>query len=170
MPPRSAVLAVLLSLVAGPAGAAEGLALTVLTERTGPMAAAGTPLANGLSDYLTMLGRRDGGVGGIPLAVEECETGGEAARALSCYEGATARGSIALVPGNADAALALLPRLAGDRMPLVAAGYGPAAMARGDVLPWAFAPPATVWDSLSAALAYVGQGGSEDSPQGRSLA
>lgn len=170
MPPRSAVLAVLLSLVAGPAGAAEGLALTVLTERTGPMAAAGTPLANGLSDYLTMLGRRDGGVGGIPLAVEECETGGEAARALSCYEGATARGSIALVPGNADAALALLPRLAGDRMPLVAAGYGPAAMARGDVLPWAFAPPATVWDSLSVALAYVGQGGSEDSPQGRSLA
>ncbi len=55
-------------------------------------------------------------------------------------------------------------------MPLVAAGYGPAAMARGDVLPWAFAPPATVWDSLSVALAYVGQGGSEDSPQGRSLA
>jgi hypothetical protein len=33
-----------------------------------------------------------------------------------------ARGSIALVPASADAALALLPRLAGDRMPLVAAG------------------------------------------------
>ncbi len=117
MPPRPAVIAVLLSLLAGPAAAVDGLPLTILTERTGPMAAVGTPLANGLSDYLTMLGRRDGGVGGIPLAVEECETGGEAARALSCYEAAVARGSIALVPGNADAALALLPRLSADRMP-----------------------------------------------------
>ncbi len=173
MPPRPAAIAVLLAVLAalpGRAVAAEGLPLTVLTERTGPAAAAGTPLANGLFDYLTMLGRRDGGVGGIPLAVEECETGGEPARALSCYEAATARGSIALVPASADAALALLPRLAADRMPLVAAGYGPAVMARGDVLPWAFAPPATVWDGLAVALAHLAQDGSEDSPQGRSLA
>jgi branched-chain amino acid transport system substrate-binding protein len=123
-----------------------------------------------LSADLPMLGRRDGGVGGLPLAVEECETGGEPARARACYEAAVARGSLAVVPGSADAALALLPRLAADRMPLVAAGYGPAAMARGDVLPWAFAPPATVWDALGAALAHLAQGGSEDSPQGRSLA
>ncbi|UHC16799.1 ABC transporter substrate-binding protein [Methylobacterium currus] len=170
MSPRPAAIAALFCLLAGPAAAAEGVPLTVLTERTGPMAAAGTALANGLADYLTMLGRRDGGVGGAPLAVEECETGGEPARALACYEAAVERGSIALVPGSADAALALLPRLAADRMPLVAAGYGPAAMARGDVLPWAFAPPATVWDSVSAALAHLAQGGSEDSPQGRSLA
>jgi branched-chain amino acid transport system substrate-binding protein len=174
MSPRPAAIAALLlalpAPLAGPAAAADALPLTVLTERTGPMAAAGTSLANGLSDYLAMLGRRDGGVGGSPLAVEECETGGEAARVQACYEAAVARGSIALVPGSADAALALLPRLAGDRMPLVAAGYGPAAMARGDVLPWAFAPPATVWDSLSAALAHLAQGGSESSPEGRSLA
>ncbi|MGE7418591.1 ABC transporter substrate-binding protein [Methylobacterium tarhaniae] len=170
MPPRPAVIAALLTLLAGPAAAADGLPLTVLTERTGPMAAAGTPLANGLADYLTMLDRRDGGVGGLTLAVEECETGGEAARALACYEAAVARGSIALVPGSADAALVLLPRLASDRMPLVAVGYGPAAMARGDVLPWAFAPPTTVWDALGAALVSLAQGGSEDSPQGRSLA
>lgn len=170
MPPRPAVIAAFLALLAGPAAAADALPLTVLTERSGPAAAAGVPLANGLADYMTMLDRRDGGVGGIALAVEECETGGEVARARACYDAALARGSIALVPGGADAALALLPRLAGDRMPLVASGYGPAAMARGDALPWAFAPPVTVWGGLNAALAHLAQDGSEGNPLGRSLA
>ncbi|TNC15050.1 branched-chain amino acid ABC transporter substrate-binding protein [Methylobacterium terricola] len=173
MPPRPAVAALLALLALAPAcqaGAADGLPLTVLTERSGPASATGTPLANGLSDYLTMLDRRDGGVGGIPLAVEECETGGEAARALACYEAALARGSIAVVPGTADATLALLPRLAAGRTPLVSSGYGPAAMARGDALPWAFAPPVTVWGAAAAALAHLAQDGSEGSPLGRSLA
>ncbi|KMO11615.1 ABC transporter substrate-binding protein [Methylobacterium platani] len=172
MPPRPAAIAALLALLAvAPGGAAaDGLTLTVLTERTGPAAAAGAQLANGLADYLTMLDRRDGGVGGITLTVEECETGGEVARALACHAAAVARGSVAVVPGSADAALALLPRLAAGRVPLVASGYGPAAMARGDALPWAFAPPVTVWDGLAAALAHLSQDGSEGNPQGRSLA
>ncbi|MFH6782857.1 MULTISPECIES: ABC transporter substrate-binding protein [Methylobacterium] len=176
MPPRPAVIASILAalpavLAAVPAAAApDGLPVTVLTERSGPASASGTPLANGLSDYLTMLDRRDGGVGGIPLSVEECETGGEAARVTACYEAALARGSIAVVPGSADAALALLPRLPADRMPLVSSGYGPAAMARGDALPWAFAPPVTVWGALAAAIIHLSQDGSEGNPLGRSLA
>ncbi|KMO34884.1 branched-chain amino acid ABC transporter substrate-binding protein, partial [Methylobacterium variabile] len=153
-----------------PAAAADGLPLTVLTRRSGPTAASGTPVANGIADYLTMLNRRDGGIGGVALDVEGGETGGELPRAVACYEAAVARGSVAGVPGSADAALALLPRLAANRTPLVAAGDGPAVMARGDALPWAFAPPATVWDALGAALAQIAQGGSEESPQGRSLA
>ena len=31
--------------------------------------------ANGMHDYLIMLNERDGGVGGVPLIIEECETG-----------------------------------------------------------------------------------------------
>src|SRR5262249_24560090 len=42
--------------------------------RTGPYAPSGTPLANGFWDYMTLINERDGGVNGVKLLVEECET------------------------------------------------------------------------------------------------
>ncbi len=171
MPPRPvALLLAVLAALPGPAVAAEGLPLTVLTERTGPAAAAGTPLANGLADYLTMLGRRDGGVGGVPLAVEECETGGEPARALACYEAATGAGQHR--PGarqrRRGPGAAAAPRRGPDAPRR--RRYGPAAMARGDVFPL----------GLRAARHGLGRprrragpplpGRQRGSPQGRSLA
>jgi hypothetical protein len=56
------------------AQAADGLYVPLFTYRTGPFAGSGTPYANGLTDYLTMLNERDGGIGGIKLIIEECET------------------------------------------------------------------------------------------------
>src|SRR5215831_12797493 len=47
----------------------------LLTYRTGPFAGSGIPIANGMHDYLTMLDERDGGVGGVRINVDECETG-----------------------------------------------------------------------------------------------
>ena len=46
-----------------------------LSYRTGPYAGNGTPVANGFADYMNMLNERDGGIGGIKVEVEECETG-----------------------------------------------------------------------------------------------
>ena len=57
------------------AEAADGLYVPLLTYRTGPFAGSGIPYANGLTDYLNMLNQRDGGIGGIKLIIEECETG-----------------------------------------------------------------------------------------------
>ena len=47
------------------AQAEEGLYVPFFTYRTGPFAGSGIPYANGLTDYLTMLNERDGGVGGV---------------------------------------------------------------------------------------------------------
>ena len=55
--------------------AAKGIYIPLFTYKTGPFAGSGIPAGNGMADYLTMLNERDGGIGGVPLIVEECETG-----------------------------------------------------------------------------------------------
>src|SRR6185503_8274155 len=58
-----------------PASAQESIYVPLFTYRTGPFAGSGIPIANGKHDYLDMLNARDGGIGGVKLVVEECETG-----------------------------------------------------------------------------------------------
>ncbi|MES1155622.1 MAG: ABC transporter substrate-binding protein, partial [Pseudorhodoplanes sp.] len=57
------------------ADAQDSIYVPLLTYRTGPFAGSGIPIANGMADYLQMLNERDGGIGGVKLAIEECETG-----------------------------------------------------------------------------------------------
>jgi len=61
------------AMIAGPAAA--DLVLPDLSYRTGPYAAGGTPFSDGYQDYLNMLNARDGGIGGEPIRIVECETG-----------------------------------------------------------------------------------------------
>ena len=57
------------------ASAADGIYVPLLSYRTGPFAGSGTPIVNGMADYLNLLNERDGGIGGVKIIVEECETG-----------------------------------------------------------------------------------------------
>src|ERR1700720_2554355 len=70
----------------GAAAAEDTIYVPLMTYRTGPFAGSGIPVANGLHDYLTMLNERDGGVGGVKLAIEECETGYDTKKGAECYE------------------------------------------------------------------------------------
>jgi hypothetical protein len=47
----------------------------VLVYRTGPYAPNGVPFANGYVDYLQLVNARDGGINGVKISYEECETG-----------------------------------------------------------------------------------------------
>ena len=47
----------------------------LLSYRTGPYAPNGVPWANGKQDYLKLINARDGGVNGVKMTYEECETG-----------------------------------------------------------------------------------------------
>jgi len=67
------------ALVAGPMAAAapaqpKEMFIPLLVYRTGPYAPSGIPIANGFVDYFTLLNERDGGINGVKLAWEECET------------------------------------------------------------------------------------------------
>ena len=57
-----------------------------LSYRTGPYAAGGIPFADGYADYFTLLNERDGGIGGEPIRVPECETAYNTEKGVECYE------------------------------------------------------------------------------------
>ena len=81
-----AIAAAGLSFAPVTAGAADGIYIPLLAYRTGPFAGSGTPIVNGMADYLNMLNERDGGIGGVKLIVEECETGYDTKKGVECYE------------------------------------------------------------------------------------
>ena len=90
------ILAAALSV--GPALAADQLYVPLLTYRTGAFAGSGIPIADGMHDYLAMLNQRDGGIGGVKIAIEECETGYDAQKGVECYESTKAKGCADLQP------------------------------------------------------------------------
>ena len=54
--------------------------------RTGAYAPNGIPFANGVADYVTLVNERDGGINGVKLTFEECDTAYATDRGVECYE------------------------------------------------------------------------------------
>ena len=57
-----------------------------LVYRSGPYAPNGIPFANGFGDYLALINEREGGIKGVKIITEECETGYLTDRGIECYE------------------------------------------------------------------------------------
>jgi branched-chain amino acid transport system substrate-binding protein len=138
------------------AQAQESIYVPLLTYRTGPFAGDGIPVANGMNDYLTMLNERDGGIGGVKLTVEECETGYDTKRGVECYEQVKAKKPAVVNPYSTGITLQLIPKAGVDKVPVLSMAYGLSASADGNNFPWIFNPPATYWDGLSMIMKYIG--------------
>jgi branched-chain amino acid transport system substrate-binding protein len=166
---KSAIGALALSLAAPVAASAEdSIYVPLFTYRTGPFAGSGTPIADGMHDYLTMLNERDGGIGGVKLIVDECETGYDTKKGLECYDAVKPKNPVLVNPWSTGITLSLIPKASVDKIPILSMAYGLSASAKGDVFPWIFNPPATYWDGLSEILKYVG-GGSIDALKGKTI-
>jgi branched-chain amino acid transport system substrate-binding protein len=137
------------------ARAEDGIYIPLFTYRTGPFAGSGIPIANGMSDYLNMLNERDGGIGGVKLIVEECETGYDTKKGLECYESTKNKNPAMTNPYSTGITLQLIPKAAVDKIPILSMAYGLSASADGNDFPWIFNPPATYWDGASAFIRYV---------------
>jgi len=140
---------------ATPAQAEDSIYIPLLTYRTGPFAGSGTPIADGQHDYFTMLNERDGGIGGVKLVVEECETGYNAQKGVECYEGTKGKGAVVYNPYSTGITLQLIPKAPVDKIPILSAGYGLSATAIGKMFPWTFNFPATYWSQMSAIIKYI---------------
>src|SRR5664279_2184420 len=144
------------TVMATKAEAQDTIYVPLMTYRTGPFAGSGTPIANGMHDYLSMLNERDGGIGGVKLAIEECETGYDTKKGLECYESFKCRSPSVITPYSTGITLALIPKAAVDHIPVLSMAYGLSASAVGKDFPWIFNPPATYWDGLSIIFRYIG--------------
>jgi len=138
-----------------PAVAEDSIFVPLFTYRKGPYANSGIPLANGMRDYFTLLNERDGGIGGVKLNVEECETEYDPDKGVLCYEGVRKRNPVIINPWSTPTTLKLIPRAHADKIPLLTMAYGLSAAARGGTFPWVFNPPATYWDGLSMILSHI---------------
>jgi len=132
----------------------------ILVYRTGPYAPNGVPFANGYVDYLKMINARDGGINGVKITMEECETGYATDRGVECYErlkGKGPTGATVFQPLSTGITFALTDKSFNDHIPLITSGYGRADSVDGQVFGWNFPLGGTYWDAADMLLQHVGK-------------
>ncbi|MFK7754202.1 MAG: ABC transporter substrate-binding protein [Sedimentitalea sp.] len=140
-------------LAAGPVMA--DLVFPSLSYRTGPYAAGGIPFADGYADYFTMLNERDGGIGGIPTRLLECETGYNTEKGVECYESTKGEGALVYQPLSTGITYQLIPKATADDIPIHSMGYGRTSAANGDVFSHVFNYPANYWNGASGIVNHL---------------
>ena len=131
------------------------LTFTALSYRTGPYAANGIPFADGYADYFTLLNERDGGIGGVPINVVECETGYNTEKGVECYESTKGMGSLVYQPLSTGITYQLIPKATADGIPIHSMGYGRTSAANGKVFSHIFNYPANYWNGASAVVNHL---------------
>jgi branched-chain amino acid transport system substrate-binding protein len=159
-----------------PAKAAAGKGeqfFPVLVYRTGAYGPNGTPWANGYIDYLKLVNAQ-GGIGGVTITWEECETGYATDRGVECYErlkGKGSTGATAFHPLSTGITFALTDKAPTDKIPLVTAGYGRSESVEGEVFPWNFPLLGTYWSAADILVQHVGKlNGGLDKLKGKKIA
>ena len=155
---------VLIAAVAGMAGVATAADneqfIPVLVYRTGPYAPNGTPVANGYVDYLSLVQARDGGVNGVKLVWEECETEYKTDRGVECYErlkGKGPTGAAAFNPNSTGITYALTDKALVDKIPIITMGYGRSESADGRVFQWNFPLLGSYWTAADILIQHLGK-------------
>lgn len=151
----AALAASILTTAPLPVQAQESIFIPLLTYRTGAFAGSGVHIANGMRDYLEMLNQRDGGIGGVKLVIEECETGYDTKKGVECYESMKGKNPVVHNPYSTGITLQLIPKAAVDKVPILSMAYGLSASADGENFPWIFNPPVTYWDGASVFIKHV---------------
>ena len=148
-------IAAIMLLVSG--YAAAELVFPSLSYRTGPYAPNGIPFADGYEDYFTLLNERDGGIGGEPIRVIECETGYNTEKGVECYESTKDQGSLVYQPLSTGITYQLIPKVTADDIPLHSMGYGRTSAANGKIFSHIFNYPGNYWDAASIIIKNISE-------------
>ncbi len=165
-----ATLAGLVSTAAVAADAKEQF-FPLLVYRTGPYAPNGTPWANGKQDYIKMINARDGGINGVKITFEECETGYATDKGVECYERLKGKNPSLFDPQATGITFALTDKVIKDKIPLVTLGYGLSASQDGGVFKWNFPLMGSYWTAADMLIQHLGKKeGGLDKLKGKKIA
>jgi branched-chain amino acid transport system substrate-binding protein len=170
------IVALALALAAGPlatAVRAQGgsIFIPLLVYRTGPYAPSGIPIANGFVDYFAMVNERDGGINGVKIAWEECETQYDTKQGVECYERLKSKNPVLVNPYSTGITYQLIPKAPVDKVVVFSMGYGMSAASDGRWFPYVFSAPTNYWSQASAVIRYIGtQEGGLDKLKGKKIA
>ena len=128
----------------------------LLVYRTGAYAPNGVPFANGMSDYMKLVNIK-GGINGVKLVTEECETGYATDKGVECYERLKGKngGATVFQPLSTGITFALTEKAPGDKIPLITAGYGRSESADGGVFKWNFPLAGTYWVAADTLIQHI---------------
>jgi branched-chain amino acid transport system substrate-binding protein len=144
----------------------------LLPYRTGPYAPNGVPWANGYVDYLKLVNAR-GGMNGVKIIYEECETGYLTDKGVECYERLKGKhgGATLFQPLSTGITFALTEKAPGDKIPLITAGYGRSESQDGGVFKWNFPLIGTYWVAADTLIQVIGKKeGGLDKLKGKKIA
>ncbi|MBL8315757.1 MAG: ABC transporter substrate-binding protein [Rubrivivax sp.] len=169
-------LAVAATLALGTIGTAWAQAkeqyFPALVYRTGAYAPNGVPFANGYVDYFKLTNAR-GGINGVKLVWEECETGYATDRGVECYERLKGKngGATVFQPLSTGITFALTEKAPADKIPLITGGYGRSESTDGMVFKWNFILTGTYWDAADILVQHIGKKeGGLDKLRGKKIA
>lgn len=131
--------------------------VSLLSYRVGPYGNNGISVFGGFIDYMKLVNAK-GGVNGVKLSWEECETEYNNARGVECYERlkskSPTKGSM-IHPVSTGISYSLLDKTLADKVPLVQIGYGRTDSIDGRYFPYAFPLVTTYQMQASAMLKYI---------------
>ena len=141
--------------------------------RVGPYAAGGSGIYGGWIDYMALVNEQ-GGINGVKLTWEECETEYNNARGVECYERMKKKGNSGnsvFQPLSTGITYAVLDKVAQDKIPMVTIGYGRTDASDGRVFPWVFPLLTNYWSQNTAKIKFIGaKEGGMDKLKGKKIA
>ena len=144
----------------------------LLPYRTGPFAPNGVPWANGFADYLKLVNAQ-GGMNGVKIIFEECETGYLTDKGVECYERLKGKhgGATMVQPLSTGITFARTEKAPDDKIPLITAGYGRSESQDGGVFKWNFPLIGTYWVAADTLIQVIGKKeGGLDKLKGKKIA
>lgn len=131
----------------------------IASSRVGPYSAMGTGYYGAQIDYLNYV-NMNGGVNGVMLTWQECETEYNAVKTVECYQRLFEYGGQKMVVFDTlgtPGAYAVINRMAEDEVVLAQYGYGRTDAADGTVWPWVFNAAGHYWDQIAVKLRFMAE-------------
>src|SRR3989338_2797430 len=101
----------------------------------------GSGIAGGMIDYFKLLNARDGGINGVKVTWEKCETEYRNDRGVECYERSKKKGptgASGIHPLSTGITYSLIEKATADKIPVISMGYGRTDASDGRVFPHVF--------------------------------
>src|SRR5687767_10200058 len=125
----------------------------------GPYAPGGSGIAGGMIDYFQLLNERDGGINGVKLTWEKCETEYRNDRGVECYERSKKKGptgATVVHPLSTGITYSLIEKATADKIPVISMGYGRTDASDGRVFPYIFPLITNYWSQNTAKIKFIG--------------
>ena len=145
------------------------------TFRVGAYASSGIPVWAGEIDYFRYVNDVEGGINGVKLVWDECETEWAVEKGVECYErvkgGKDGSPVPIFLPHGDPISKALTEKSVADKIPIVTIAYGRTESIDGRVFPYSFPVVFSFWSEASSAINYIAEReGGKDKLKGLKIA